>query len=156
MLYPGHSLIAGGCILIEQPCVCLAAFFVQCGWISLFLLMAFNKECFWYIQNSLGRAICEEGFEQLASVINFHVCGGKSIEKCRISVTRGCFIKDYLWRDIEVGTLYFSANCRLTTPRFIACKKSKHRQLTRVHPCTRSCRLYPFFAVKKCIIRYRW
>ena len=68
----------------------------------------------------------------------------KSVEKCRISVARGCFIKYYLWRKIEVDTLYFSAkkevdtlyfsakkevdtlyfsaNSRLTTPRMIACK----------------------------------
>ena len=38
----------------------------------------------------LGLAIGEEGFKQLASVINFRVCGGKSVEKYRISVAKGC------------------------------------------------------------------
>ena len=66
----------------------------------------------------LGRAIGEEVFEQLASVINFRVC----VDKYRISIARGRFIKDYLWRKIEVGTLYFSAKSRLTTPPGIACK----------------------------------
>ena len=70
----------------------------------------------------LGRAIGEEVFEQLASVINFRVCGGKSVDKYRISIARGHIIKDYLWRKIEVGTLYFSAKSRLTTPPGIACK----------------------------------
>ena len=68
----------------------------------------------------LGRAIGEEVFEQLASVINFRVCGGK-FRRYRISIARGRFIKDYLWRKIEVGTLYFSAKSRLTTPPIIAC-----------------------------------
>ena len=44
----------------------------------------------------LGRAIGEEVFEQLASVINFRVCGGNSVDKYRISIARGRFIKDYL------------------------------------------------------------
>ena len=45
-----------------------------------------------------------------------------SVDKYRISIARGHFIKDYLWRKIEVGTLYFSAKSRLTTPPGIACK----------------------------------
>ena len=45
-----------------------------------------------------------------------------SIDKYRISIARGRFIKDYLWRKIEVGTLYFSVNSRFTTPPIIACK----------------------------------
>ena len=45
-----------------------------------------------------------------------------SVDKYRITITRGHFIKDYLWRIIEVGTLYFSAKSRLTTPPGIACK----------------------------------
>ena len=71
----------------------------------------------------LVRAIGEEAFEQLASVINFRVIG-ISIEKYRIFVTRGCFIKDnmYVWRKIEVGTLCFSANSRLTSLRIDVCK----------------------------------
>ena len=36
MVYPGHTLIAGRCILIEQSCVCLAPYFVKGGWSSLF------------------------------------------------------------------------------------------------------------------------
>ena len=64
----------------------------------------------------LGLAIGEEGFKQLASVINFRVCGGKSVEKYRISVAKGCLIKGCLWRKIAEGTLYISANSRLTTP----------------------------------------
>ena len=31
-------------------------------------------------------------------------------------------MKDYLWRKIEVGTLYFSTKSWLTTPPIIACK----------------------------------
>ena len=46
----------------------------------------------------------------------------KFVEKCRISVARGCFIKDYLWRNREVGTLYFSTNFQLTTSRFMPVK----------------------------------
>ena len=46
----------------------------------------------------------------------------KSDEIYRISIARGGFIKDCLWQIIEVGTLYFSANSRLTTPPFNACK----------------------------------
>ena len=38
----------------------------------------------------------------------------------RISIARGRYIKDYLWRKIEVGTLYFSAKSRLTSPPGIA------------------------------------
>ena len=34
--YHGHRLIYVESILIEQPCVCLAPFFVEYGWISLF------------------------------------------------------------------------------------------------------------------------
>ena len=45
-----------------------------------------------------------------------------SIDKYRISIARGRFIKDYLWRKIEVGTLYFSVNSRFITPPIIACK----------------------------------
>ena len=70
----------------------------------------------------LGREICEEIFEQLASVINFRVCGEKSVENCRISVARGCFIKYYLWRKIEVDKLHFSTNSWLKTHSIIACK----------------------------------
>ena len=39
-----------------------------------------------------------------------------SVDKYRISIARGRFIKDYLWRKIEVGTLYYSQKSRLTTP----------------------------------------
>ena len=45
-----------------------------------------------------------------------------SVDKYRISIARGRLIKDYLWRKIEVGTLYFSKKSRLTTPPIIACK----------------------------------
>ena len=45
-----------------------------------------------------------------------------SVDKYRISIARGHFIKDYLWRKIEAGTLYFSANSRFATPPIIACK----------------------------------
>ena len=45
----------------------------------------------------LGRAIGKEVFEQLPSVINFRVCGVEnSVDKYRISIARGHFIKDYL------------------------------------------------------------
>ena len=69
----------------------------------------------------LGRAIGVEVFEQLASVINFVSVVENSVDKYRISIARGHFIKDYLWRKIDVGTLYFSAKSRLTTPPGIAC-----------------------------------
>ena len=60
----------------------------------------------------LGREICEEKLEQLARLwCNQFSC-----------VARGCFIKYFLWQKIEVDTLYFSANSRLTTSRIIACK----------------------------------
>ena len=36
VLYRGHRLIDVESILFKQPCVCLAPFFVECGWISLF------------------------------------------------------------------------------------------------------------------------
>ena len=39
-----------------------------------------------------------------------------SVDKYRISIARGRLIKDYLWRKIEVGTLYYSQKSRLTTP----------------------------------------
>ena len=44
-----------------------------------------------------------------------------SVEKYRISISRGRFINDYLWPKIEVhvGTLYFPANSRLTTPTIL-------------------------------------
>ena len=45
-----------------------------------------------------------------------------SVDKYRISIARGRFIKDYLRRKIEVGTLYFSAKSWLTTTPIIACK----------------------------------
>ena len=70
----------------------------------------------------LGRAIGEEVFEQLASVIIFVSGVENSVDKYRISIARGRFIKDYSWRKIEIGTLYFSAKSRLTTPPGIACK----------------------------------
>ena len=35
-MYHGHGIMAGSYILIKQPCVCLAQFFVNCVWISLF------------------------------------------------------------------------------------------------------------------------
>ena len=44
-----------------------------------------------------------------------------SVDKYRISIARGRLIKDYLWRKIEVGTLYFFTKSRLTTPPGIAC-----------------------------------
>ena len=44
------------------------------------------------------------------------------VDKYRIYIARGRFIKDYLWRKIKVGTLYFSQKSRLTTPPIIACK----------------------------------
>ena len=122
MLYPGHRLIAGGCILIEPPCVCLAPFLYISVEFHYFLLLVFKQRIFLVDPELLGWEICAERFEDLASVINFRVCGGKSVEKCRISVARGCFIEYYLWRKIEVDTLYFSANSWLTTPRIIACK----------------------------------
>ena len=61
----------------------------------------------------------------------------KSVEKNRISVGRECFIKDYLWRNIEVGTLYFFANSRLTTPRFIAFKNQNIVNLPESIPARR-------------------
>ena len=70
----------------------------------------------------LGLAIGEEVFEQLASVIFFVSVVENSVDKYRISIARGHFIKDFLWRKIEVGTLYFSAKSPLTTPPIIACK----------------------------------
>ena len=116
MLYPGHRLIAGGCFLIEPPCVCLARFlYISVGFQYFLLLFLVDPEF-------LGREIFAERFEQLASVINFVSVVEKDLEKCRISVARGCFIKYYLWRKIEVDTLYYSANSWLTTPRIIACK----------------------------------
>ena len=39
-----------------------------------------------------------------------------SVDKYRISIARGRLIKDFLWRKIEVGTLYYSQKDRLTTP----------------------------------------
>ena len=45
-----------------------------------------------------------------------------SVDIYRTSIARGGFIKDYLWRKIEVGTLYFSAKSWLTAPLIIACK----------------------------------
>ena len=41
--------------------------------------------------------------------------------KNRMSIARGRFIKDYLWRKIEVGTFYLTANSRFTTPPIIVC-----------------------------------
>ena len=69
VLYPGHKLIAGGCILIEPPCLCLAPF---CTFRLDFIIFF----C-WYLTKNFGTGICAERFEQLASVINFRVCGGK-------------------------------------------------------------------------------
>ena len=40
LVYPENTLIAGRCILIEQPCVCLGSYLVKSGWI-LFLLLVF-------------------------------------------------------------------------------------------------------------------
>ena len=99
----------------------------------------------------LGQEICEERFAQLASVINSRVYGEKkSVEKCRISVARGCFIKYYLWRKIEVDTLYFSANSQLTTPRIIACK---NQNIVNLPELIHRCHLYSLFALKLgCII----
>ena len=34
--YLGHTLIAGSCIVIEHPYVCLALYFVKGSWILLF------------------------------------------------------------------------------------------------------------------------
>ena len=60
----------------------------------------------------LGWAIGEEVFKQLASVdhFNFRVCREIWNFYCK-----GALYTDYLWRKIEVGTLYFSTNSRLTT-----------------------------------------
>ena len=77
---------------------------------------------FAFTSQNFGREICKGKLEQLASVINFVSVVAKSVEKCRISSAGGCFIKYFLWRTIEVDTLYFSANSRLTTPCIIACK----------------------------------
>ena len=127
LLYHFHKkkLFEVGCILIEQRCVCLAPYFVKSGWISLFSSAGIQQRMFLVYPEVLVRAIGEERFEQLhvASVINFRVFG-ISIEKYRIFVTRGCFIKDYMYvlRKIEVGRLYFSANSRLTNLRNDVCK----------------------------------
>ena len=77
MLYHGHRLIDVESILIKQPCVCLALFFVECGWISLFSSADILQRMLMVYPELLGRAIGKEVFGQLASVINFRVCGGK-------------------------------------------------------------------------------
>ena len=77
MLYHGRRLIHVESILIEQPCVCLAPFFVECGWISLFSSAGILQRMLLVYPEHLGWAIGEEVFKQLASVINFRVCGGK-------------------------------------------------------------------------------
>ena len=75
MLYPGHRHIAGGCTLIEPPCVCLAPFLYNAVGFYYVLLLVFNTDVSGR-SRILGREICEERFEQLASVINFRFCGG--------------------------------------------------------------------------------
>ena len=65
----------------------------------------------------------------------------KPVEKYKISVTRGCFIKYYLWRKIEVGKLYFSTNYRLTTP--VKIETSSTYPSPSWHAT-----LYPLFTVK--------
>ena len=45
-------------------------------WFHYCLMLICNKECFRYIQKTLTRTVCEEGFELLASVFNFRVFGG--------------------------------------------------------------------------------
>ena len=75
-------------------------------------------------------AISEEVFKQLASVFNFPGCSGKSVEKYRIVIARGAFYKRLLMAKIEVCTLYFSANSRLTTPPVIVCKNQNIVNLT--------------------------
>ena len=57
--------------------MCLAPFFVECGWISLFSSAGIQQRMLLVYPERLGLAIGEEVFEQLASVINFRVCGGK-------------------------------------------------------------------------------
>ena len=77
MLYHGHRLFDVESILIKQPGVCLAPFFVECSWISLFSSADIQQRMLLVYPERLGRAIGEEVFEQLASLIYFHVCGGK-------------------------------------------------------------------------------
>ena len=62
---------------MEQPSVCLAQFFVECDWISLFSPVGILQRMLLVYPERLGRAIGEEEFEQIASVINIRVCGGK-------------------------------------------------------------------------------
>ena len=57
--------------------MCLAPFFVECGWISLFSSAGIKQRVLLVYPERLGWAIGEEVFEQLASVINLCVCGGK-------------------------------------------------------------------------------
>ena len=65
--------------------------------------------------------------KQLAIVVNYIIqlifvsWVEYSYEKYIISVTMGCFLKDYQWQKIELGTLCFSTNPRLTTPSIYVC-----------------------------------
>ena len=52
-----------------------------------------------------------------------------SHEKHIISVAKGSFLNYYLWRNIKVGTLCFSAKSWLATPRFNVCKSKNNVNL---------------------------
>ena len=51
------------------------------------------------------------------------------MKKHIISDAKGFFLNYYLWRNIKVGTLCFSAKSLLATPRFNVCKSKNNVNL---------------------------
>ena len=119
VLYHGHRLIDVESILIKQPCVCFAPFFVECGWILIIFFCWYLTKNASGLSRTFGTGNWWRSIQAISECNQFSCLWWKI--KYRISIARGPFIKDYLWRKIEVGTLYFSTKSRLTTPPGIAC-----------------------------------
>ena len=116
VLYPGHRLIAGGCIIIEPPCV-FSTIFVYFSWISLFFSAVSGRSSI-FATGNLCRKI------RAISKCNQFSCPcwknpSRNVNFCR----EGMLYKiHHLWRKIVVDTLYFSANSWLTTPGILPVK----------------------------------
>lgn len=75
-MYRGTALIVGSCVLIELPYVCLTPYCVRASLISLLSSACMQQRMFLVYTETLTMTIGDEGFEQLANVINFRVIGG--------------------------------------------------------------------------------
>ena len=140
MLYHGHRLIARTYILLVYV---EHLFFCKMRLDFIIFFCWYLKKKFLVYPEVLGWAMGEVGFEQLASIINFLDCGGKSIEEYRIFVARGCFIKKLLMANTRGRDTLFLRKL-LAYNSFFPVKIKTFSSYTR----TRRCVLYQLFDVK--------